>query len=76
MLQRFNLGYLSFLAMGAVAILALTTLQQAGAATMGPATFQQPVESTASSPVHCRKYRHYHKRCRYCQRFYHTCSKR
>ena len=76
MLRRFNLGCGVFFLMVAVVLLGLGTAPPVNAATISPAKLDRPVSNTIANPVHCRKYRHYHKRCRYCRRVYHTCPKK
>ena len=76
MLRRFNLGCGGLLMLAAVMLLPLGASQQADAATVSPAKLDRPAQSTIASRVHCKKYRHYHKRCRYCPRYYHTCQKK
>lgn len=74
MLRRFNLGRLSFGVLGVVVAMGLAGQQAANALTISPANLERSAErSPAVSPVHCQKHRHYHKRCRACQRVYHTC---
>ena len=76
MLRRFNLGCAVFFLLVAVVLLGLGTAQPVNAATISPTKLDRPVSNTIANPVHYRKYRHYHKRCRYCPRVYHTCPKK
>lgn len=76
MLRRFNLGLVGFCLFAAVMALGLATPRAASAMTLGPATLDRPISGQAVTPAHCKKHRHYHKRCRYCRRVYHTCPKK
>jgi len=76
MLRRINLSRNALLALGAVALLGLAMTPNASAATLSPATLERAAAGKIAGPVHCKSRRHFHKRCRYCRREYHTCQKK
>ena len=59
--------------------LAMSSVGTAQAAPIGPAAVASQNAGSLATPVHCRRYRHCHRRCwwrhgrRHCRRFCHRC---
>jgi hypothetical protein len=59
--------------------LAMSSVGTAQAAPIGPAAVASQNAGSLATPVHCRMYRHCHRRCwwrngrRHCRRFCHWC---
>jgi hypothetical protein len=72
----------SFWGVGALVIatgLAMSSVGTAQAAPINPAAVASQNAGSLVTPVHCRRYRHCHRRCwwrngrRHCRRFCHRC---
>lgn len=76
MLPRFNLSTAAMIAGFLALAVTLPGSAPVRAATIGIVPLGQAAVQPLAMPVHCKKYLHWHKRCRYCRPVRHRCPKK